>query len=122
MSRMIMQYGDIDSIPTSAKGIELITSGSVSDETVVELDFDAGGMYILFCSEYNASTGAYRGHRAILIQAPQESVFGTTSVKRGNMYGSSDTGIKFTYNDDSTMTLERYSSTYAFTYALYKAM
>lgn len=120
--KMVMQYGDDKPRPLFPQGIELVSSDTILDSTTVELTFDPGGMYILFCAEFNATTGAFKGDRAILIKAPQDSLFGTIAVHRGNMYVSSESGVTITANNDSTITLARNSSKFGFRYALYKVL
>lgn len=119
--KMVMQYGDVQKGPMAPQGLELLDAGTVLDDTTVELTFEPGGMYLLFCAEYTASSGAFRGQRIISIKAPESEKFGTTAIARGNVYESSDSGVKLTYNNDSTLSIAQASSIFAVRYALYKA-
>lgn len=121
MSKVAMRYGDGITAKT-ASGLTLVASGEIDDETEVTLEFSSGGEYLFFSHEYNASSGAYRGHRMLLIYTPEESVFGTTAVTSGAAVGSSNFGITITNNDDSTVTIKRSAATYAVRYALYKVL
>ena len=118
MSTLKMKYGG-GNRRSGGSGMQLVASGYVDDEYPVEIEFEAGSMYMLFCKEYNASTGAYRGFRYFTIATPEEEVFGTTACNKLGQE-SANAGVTLTWNDDSTLTIERASSTYAATYALYK--
>lgn len=120
--KMVMQYGDVQKGPMAPQGLELLDAGTVLDDTTVELTFEPGGMYALFCGEFNISTGAYRGQRAFLLQAPQDSFFGTVSVHQGTLYSSSNSGVNISTPSDSTLTIKQSSSIYGFRYALYKVL
>ena len=120
MSTLAMEYGSSGRVNTAGTGLKLAAKGEITDASVIDFIFDPGGQYLLFSNEFNASTGAYRGHRAIVISVPEESLYGTTAVTRGNAYASSNSGITITNNNDSTVSISRSSATYAVRYALYK--
>lgn len=117
---LAMEYGT-NKAGKGYAGLDLATSGEITDSTPVILTFDEGGMYLLFVAEYRISNGAFRGQRVISIKAPESEVFGTTAVNRGTLYSSSDSGVTLTYNNDSTLSIAQASSAYAVRYALYKA-
>lgn len=96
----------------------IIYKGTIDDATVVELQLEAGGLYELFTAEYNASTGAYRGHRSRLIKAPEEELFGTTASATVNESASTNSGVTITMNADSSVSVSRSSATYAVKYVL----
>lgn len=121
MSKVAMKYGN-GIVAKTASGLTLVASGEIDDASEVILEFGAGGEYLFFSHEYNASTGAYRGHRMLLIYTPEESLVGTTAISSGAAYGSSSTGITIINNSDSTMTIKRSSEAYALRYALYKVL
>ena len=100
----------------------LVYSGIVDDENAVDLIFDAGGMYMLYTTEHNAPSGAYRGHRAILIKVPEDAVYGSTACAHINAAASTNSGVSITYNSDSSVTVARSSATYAVRYAVYKIL
>lgn len=115
-----MQFGRAPTTVQNRSGMALITEGEITDETVDTLEFEEGGFYVLYTKESNASSGAYRGHHAIAIAAPEEALFGTVAVAHGNMYASANSGVTITYATDSTVTIARSSATYAVRYALYR--
>ena len=84
------------------------------------LEFDAGGIYVLFTGEWNSSTEAYRGHHLSIIKVPELSLYGTTAIQRGSAYASSNSGVTFTANNDSTLTIAPTNANYSVRYALYK--
>lgn len=115
-----MQFGRVPTPAQPRSGMALITEGEITDETVDTLEFEEGAFYVLYTKEFNASTGAYRGHHVIAIAAPEEALFGTVAVAHGNMYASTNNGATITYPTDSTVTIARSSATYAVRYALYR--
>ncbi len=95
-----------------------IYSGRIDDDTEVILTLEPGEIYELFTAEYNASTDAYRGHRLVIIKAPEWELFGTVACAHGNAYASTNSGVTIGYPTDSTVTIKRSSATYAVTYVL----
>lgn len=96
----------------------IIYKGTIDDASVVDLILTAGALYELFTAEYNASTGAYRGHRSRLIKAPEADVFGTTASQTINESASTNSGVTITMNADSSVSISRSSATYAVKYVL----
>ena len=117
---LAMQFGSSGMVSNLPDNIRLIDSGEVTDGTTVTLETEPGGQYALCVNEFNASSGAYRGHRIIVIASPEEDVFGSTACAHGTAYASSNAGVSTGYPNDSTITLQRSSATYAFRYAFYK--
>ena len=120
MPNINMLFGSNGGSVQNKPGLKFIRGGEVTDGTSVVLSFAPGGMYLLFTKEWNASTGAYRGHHARFIASPEEDVFGSVIVNSGVLFSSTNAGVSFTANTDSTFTLVRSSATYAFRYALYR--
>ena len=114
---IIMQYGTPGSAPRRSND-GTIFSGIIEDELPVTLTFAAGGIYQLFTAEYNASTGAYRGHREILIKVPEPAAFGSAACAHINAATSTNSGVSITYNNDSSITLAQSSATYNVIYAV----
>lgn len=114
-----MQFGAGSTI-SNKPGLKFIRGGAVLDDTAEVLSFVPGGIYVLFTSEWNATTGAYRGHHAYLIAAPQDELFGTTAIARISMASSTNNGMTLTNNSDSTLTLKQASTTYNWRFALYR--
>ena len=115
-----MQFGRSGGVVQNRPGWKFIRGGEITDDTTEVLSFAPGGLYILVTKEWNASTAAYRGHHAYMIAAPEEDIFGTVAVARGNMYASTNAGVTLTNNNDSTLSIKQSSATYNFRYALYR--
>ena len=121
MSRTsVRQFGGSGNVDSSFDSITLIERGIVEDGSTVTLTLEEGSFYLLYTKEYNASTGAYRGHRLVTIVTPEGDLFGTTANAHVNSAASSNSGITINYPNDSTVTMVRSSSTYSFKYVLYK--
>lgn len=120
MRNVSMQFGKNGGTVQNRPGLKFLRGGEVTDDTAVVLSFSPGGIYVLITKEWNASTGAYRGHRASLIAAPEEDVFGTVAPASIVMAASTNAGVTFTHNNDSTTTIKQSSTTYNFRYALYR--
>ena len=121
MNRQVsMQFGKPSATSQNRNGAasDVIYSGKIEDEAEAILSLDPGGLYELFTAEYNASTGAYRGHRLVIIKAPEGELFGTVACAHGNAYASTNSGVTIGYPTDSTVTIKRSSATYAVTYVL----
>ena len=108
--------------PAYLNGAEsaIVYKGTIDDASEVTFTFEPSSLYELFTAEYNASTGAYRGHRLVEIYTPEEDIFGTTACNRGNAYASTNAGVTFTWNTDSTLTIKRNATTYAVKYVIRK--
>lgn len=113
-----MQYGG--SGRASNTPSNLVYSGLIDDAETVTLIFETGGQYLLTCGEFNASTGAYRGHRASIIKVPEEQFYGSQAVQRVNLGTSTNYGVSIVENADSTVSLSRSAATYAVRYAVYR--
>lgn len=120
MINVSMQFGKNGGTVQNRPGLKFIRGGEVTDGTAVALSFAPGGIYVLFTKEWVVSSGAFYGHRAILLTAPENDIFGTTGMTRSSMAASSNSGVTLTHNSDSTITLNRSAATYAFRYALYR--
>lgn len=121
MSRNVsMQFGRSGGVVQNRPGWKFIRGAEITDDTTEVLSFAPGGLYVLVTKEWNASTAAYRGHHAYMIAAPEEDVFGTVAIARGNMYASTNAGVTLTNNNDSTLSIKQSSATYNFRYALYR--
>lgn len=116
MSTLIMKYGS--SGMTGGNNSSLVYSGVIDDANTDDLVFESSSMYVIYTKEYNASTGAYRGHRGVLIATPEEGV--SAAVGHTNFGASTNSGVTITYNNDGTVTIARSSATYAVKYAVYK--
>lgn len=116
-----MQYGVVTGDGKLAQGMKFITSDTLVGNTDTKvLTFEAGGYYLLFTAEWTTSSGAYRGHRIISIKAPEEAVFGSAQIARGNAYASTNSGVTLTNNADSTLSIKSSSANYSVRYSLYK--
>lgn len=120
MINVSMQFGKSGGTIQNKPGLKFIRGGEVTDNSSVVLSYEPGGMYILFCKEWNVSTNVYRGHRASLVATPENALFGTTAVASLVLAQSTNSGVAFTHNNDSTTTIRATSATYAFRYALYR--
>ena len=118
MSTLIMKYGN--SGVAGGNNSDMVYSGVVDDSNTDDLVFESSSIYVLYTKEYNASTGAYRGHRGVLIATPEEGV--TAAVGHTTFGASSNSGVTITYNNDGTVTIARSSATYAVKYAVYKVL
>ena len=117
---LAMNFGSSGRANVPASGLRLIESGEINDATVVTLEFEPGGFYLLATKEYTVVSGAYRGHRLHVIAAPEEDVFGTVACVRINTLHSDNAGITITYVSNSTVTLAQNGTAYGFRYALYR--
>lgn len=121
MSRSVsMQFGKSGGVVQNSPGIKYISGGDIVDDTTVILEFAPGGIYLLFTTEWTASSGVFRGHRASLITAPEEKVFGTVAVARSSMAASQNAGVSITLNNDSTLSIKQSSTAYNWRYSLYR--
>ena len=122
MSRNVsMQFGRSGGVVQNRPGLKFIKGAEMTDSTATDvLSFSPGGLYLLFCKEWNASTSAFRGARVIYIAAPEEDIFGTTAISRANVYASTNSGVTLTNNNDSTLSIKQSSATYNLRYALYR--
>ena len=121
MNRQVsMQFGKPNSASQSVSGTasDVVYSGTIDGAMEITLTLTPGGIYELFTAEYTASTGAYRGHRLVIIKAPEGQLFGTVACAHGNAYASTNSGVTIGYPTDSTVTIKRSSATYAVTYVL----
>ena len=117
---LAMEFGAVGKVNQGSAGMRMVVSGEINDETVFTFVPDAGAMYLLATNEWNASTGAYRGHRLHVVAVPEESKYGTVACQRINTLHSDNYGVSITYNSDSTIDIERSAATYAVRYAIYK--
>lgn len=114
---IIMQYGAM--AQSDKRGdASVIHSGVISDGQSVTLTFAAGGIYELFSAEYTAATGAYRGHRMILIKIPEAQLYGSAAAAHVTVASGGSSGVNITYNNDSSITLAQSSATYNVVYAV----
>ena len=120
MSTLAMEYGSSGRVNTNGVGMRQVLKGDITDATVITFIPDVGGCYLLFTKEWNASTGAYRGHRMHVVAVPEEARYGSYACQRLNTVHSDNAGVTITYVNDSTITIERSSATYAVRYAIYK--
>lgn len=112
---IIMQYGAENSAAAGQSGA-IIASGLIDDGTPITLEFEPGHLYELTTAEYTISNSAFRGMRQILIYAPESALFGTAALSHVNEATSTNAGVTFTWNTDSTLTISQ--STYAVRYIL----
>lgn len=113
---LALRYGAAGHVKANQTAI--VASGLIDSSAAVDLILEPGGIYELFTAEYNASTGAYRGHRSRMIKAPEEDKFGTTAAATINESASTNSGVTITMNSDSTISIARSSATYAVRYVL----
>lgn len=111
-----MQYGSGNYGSNSRIAKSVIYKGTINDGNPVTLTLEAGGLFEIFTAEYNATTYAYRGHRARLVKMPEESLYGTVAAATVNEAASTNSGVTITMNADSTISIARSSSTYAVKY------
>lgn len=113
---IIMRYGTQgDKDETGESGI--IASGLIDDGNQVVLDmFEPGGLYELTTAEYAISNSGFRGFRQILIYAPEAALFGSAALSHINEATSTNAGVTFTWNTNSTLTISQ--SSYAVHYIL----
>lgn len=114
---IIMQYGAGGGQSTGQES-SIIASGLIEDGNPVVLDvFEAGKVYELITAEYAISNSGFRGMRKILIYAPESALFGTAALSHVNEAASTNAGVTFAWNTDSTLTISQ--STYAVKYWLF---
>lgn len=118
MSKLAMSYGSSGMVAKSASN--LAASGLIDDNSTVDIILDVGGLYMLYTAEFNATSGAYRGVHMRIIKAPEEQYYGTTAASTASIHASTNSGLSFTANNDSTISIAPNSATYAVRYALYK--
>lgn len=111
-----MQYGSGNYSSNSRIAQSVIYKGTIDDGNPVTLTLEAGGLFEIFTAEYNATTYAYRGHRARLVKMPEESLYGTVAAATVNEAASTNSGVTITMNADSTISIAQSSSTYAVKY------
>ena len=111
-----MQYGSGNYGSNSRIAQSVIYKGTIDDGNPVTLTLEAGGLFEIFTAEYNATTYAYRGHRARLVKMPEESLYGTVAAATVNEAASTNSGVTITMNADSTISIAQSSSTYAVKY------
>lgn len=117
---LAMQFGSVGRVSNLPANIRLVEAGEVTDATTITITPEAGGMYLLCTKEFNASSGAYRGHRMHVVAAPEVDYFGRQACERLNTLHSDNYGVNVGYQTNSTITLERSATTYAFRYAVYR--
>ena len=114
MNSLAMQFGTAGRV--DGRKTSIVASGTIEDSSAADIILDAGGLYELFTCEYNANTGAYRGHRSRLIKAPENDLYGSVASATINESASSNSGVTITMNSDSTISIARSSATYAVRY------
>ena len=121
MSKQLAEeFGASGRANSNEAGLRLIVHGDIDDDSIATFSPAAGGFYLIATKEWNASTGAYRGHRLHVVAVPEESKYGTVACQRINTLHSDNYGVSITYNSDSTIDIERSAVTYAVRYAIYK--
>ena len=112
-----MNFGNLGNANTESGGMELIESGYLGGENrdSITINVSSHQMYILFTREITISSGAVRGFRAVLIARTESE----TTVSRGNLYASGNSGVTITADTDETITLVPSSTSYDVYYALY---
>lgn len=118
--RLIEQFGSSGKVSNLPQNIRLVMSEEITDATIYTLTPEAGAMYILFSKEFNASNSNFYGERLVVISAPEVDKYGTTACNHGNAYASSNSGVTISYPNDSTVTIQRSSATYAVRFAVYR--
>ena len=118
--RLIEQFGSSGKVSNLPQNIRLVMSEEITDATIYTLTPEAGAMYILFSKEYNVSNSNFYGERLVIISAPEVDKYGTTACNHGNAYASSNSGVTIGYPNDSTVTIQRSSATYAVRFAVYR--
>lgn len=117
---LAMQFGSGGRVSNLPANIRLVEAGEVTDATTITITPEAGAMYLICTKEFNASSGAYRGHRMHIVAAPEVDYFGSQACQRINTLHSDNFGVNIVYQSDSTITLARSATTYAFRYAVYR--
>ena len=120
MSILSMQYGSPGNPVKNKLGIKFIRGATIVDDSTEVLTFDAGGIYILACVQWTASSGARQGRQISLICAPEEEVFGTTACTREAMATGGTARVSYTLNNDSTISIKQTNASYNWRYALYR--
>lgn len=115
-----MQFGRSGGATQNIPGLKLVQSAEVLDSSTVTLEFEPATIYLLFLKSWTASTMAYYSHHIMVIATPEEDVFGTVAVARGNAYASTNNGVTVTNVNDSTVTLKQNGTARNFRYALYR--
>lgn len=120
MRKLVQKFGTSGGVNNLPANIKLAESGELNDDTVKIITPEAGSFYLLASKEYNASSGAYRGHHLVVIAAPEAEVFGTVAAAHVNAAASTNSGVTVNYPNDSTVTIQRSSATYAVRFAVYR--
>ena len=120
MRNVSMQFGRAGTPAKNRPGWKFIRGGEIDDGTAENISFTPGGVYILVCVQWNASSGARQGRQVSLICAPEEPLFGTTASTRDTLVSGGTSRVTYTLNNDSTLTIVRSNSSYAWRYALYR--
>lgn len=116
----VQQFGSVGKVSNLPQNIRLVMSEEITDATTYTITPEAGAMYILFSKEFNASNSNFYGERLVIISAPEVDKYGTTACNHGNAYASSNSGVTIGYPNDSTVTIQRSSATYAVRFAVYR--
>ena len=120
MSILSMQYGSPGNPVKNKLGVKFIKGGTIVDDTTEVLTFDAGGIYILACVQWTASSGARQGRQISFICAPEQDVFGTAACTREAMATGGTARVSYTLNNDSTISIKQTDASYNWRYVLYR--
>jgi len=118
--RLIEQFGSSGKVTNYPQGMKLIESMELTDASVYTLVPEAGSMYLIFSREYNVSNNNFYGERMVILSAPEPAKYGTTACNHGSVYASANAGVSIGYPNDSTVTIQRSSATYAVRFAVYR--
>ena len=121
MSRNVsMQFGRSGGVVQNRPGWKFIRGAEITDNTTEVLSFAPGGIYILICNQWTASSGARQGRQVYFICAPEEDVFGSSAITREALATGGTSRVTYTNNADSTLSMVQTSSSYNWRYALYR--
>ena len=120
MSSLAMQYGTAGRVKPSKEGVRFIRGATIVDDSTEILTFEAGGIYILACVQWTASSGARQGRQISLICAPESELFGTVACTREAMATGGTARVTYTLNSDSTISIKQTNASYNWRYVLYR--
>ena len=100
-------------------GPVLLKKGIVNYGETVTIPLRHEHIYLLVEKEWTTSSGAYRGHRMLVI-AGAESNAATLTPTAGGAYASSNSGVTNGYTTAPEVTITPSANTYTVRYALYR--
>ena len=109
----------INGIGNLASTVKSLYSGLlISDTTDKQIFLPQGSVCLLVTQEFNTSTNAYRGHRAVLLSVPKGIIYSSTAVQQVNLGASTNSGVTITRPSYGAIQLKCSSTTYSVNYQI----